>query len=154
MKNTRVLQASNAAVLSLQQQWLKLRKLAAWSADVSAKLRDIERQYPRLHYAFTNSDFEHLSGGWDVNRKASLKKRATEILRPFSHTELKTMKNTLERQLRSQRSKQQRRRVKSPLRTAPSESRRRIRVVRKQAARAEKTLPQSSIKADSDEKDE
>ncbi|KAM0259041.1 hypothetical protein ACHAQJ_003541 [Trichoderma viride] len=155
LKNTRVLQASNAAVLSLQQEWLKLRKLAAWSADVSAKLREIERRYPRLHYAFTNTDFEHVSGGWDANRRASLKRRATEMLRTFSHPELKNMKKALERQLRSQRSKQQKRRVKSPLRTVSSESRRRIRIVRMQAARADKTPPQPpSAKDDGDEKDE
>ncbi|EHK22168.1 uncharacterized protein TRIVIDRAFT_150748 [Trichoderma virens Gv29-8] len=144
LRNTRVLQASNAAVLSLQHQWLKLRKLAAWSAEVSAKLRDIERQYPRLHYAFTNTDFEHLSGGWDINRKASLTKRAMEILRPFSHAELKGMKKTLERQLRSQRNKQQRRRMKSPLRTVTAVSRSRARGMRKPVAKTEKTVPQDS----------
>ncbi|RFU77265.1 hypothetical protein TARUN_4941 [Trichoderma arundinaceum] len=154
LRNTRVLQASNAAVLSLQHQWLKLRKLAAWSAEVSAKLREIERQYPRLHYAFTNTDFEHLSGGWDVNRKASLKKRATEILRPFSHAELKGMKNALERQLRSQRGRQQRRRMRrSPLRTVSNVSRSRIRGVRMSAARIEKTSTQSSTKKDDGECD-
>ncbi|KAK0764264.1 hypothetical protein N5P37_003662 [Trichoderma harzianum] len=141
LKNTRVLQASSAAILSLQHQWLKLRKLAAWSADVSAKLREIERLYPRLHYAFTNTDFEHLSGGWDVNRKASLKKRATEILRPFSHAELKGMKKTLERQLRSQRSRQQRRRMRSPLRAVSGVSRGRTRGLRKSVAKAERTVP-------------
>ncbi|KAL7958794.1 hypothetical protein V8C34DRAFT_281744 [Trichoderma compactum] len=144
LKNTRVLQASNAAVLGLQHQWLKLRKLAAWSADVSAKLREIERLYPRLHYAFTNTDFEHVSGGWDVNRKASLKKRATEILRPFSHAELKGMKKTLERQLRSQRSRQQRRRMRSPLRAVSGVSRGRARAMRRSNAKAEKTVPKDS----------
>ncbi|KAL7950124.1 hypothetical protein V8C42DRAFT_190073 [Trichoderma barbatum] len=144
LRNTRVLQASNAAVLSLQHQWLKLRKLAAWSADVSAKLREIERQYPRLHYAFTNTDFEHLSGGWDANRKASLKKRAMDMLRPFSHAELKGMKKTLERQLRSQRSRQQKRRMRSALRTASGVSRSRARGMRKPVAKAEKPVARDS----------
>ncbi|KAL6881264.1 TPR-like protein [Trichoderma novae-zelandiae] len=144
LRNTRVLQASNVAVLSLQHQWLKLRKLAAWSADVSAKLREIERQYPRLHYAFTNSDFENLSVGWD-GRRASLRKRAMGLLKPFSHAELKRMKKTLERQRRSQRSKsQERRHLGSPLRAASSVSRRRARGTRVLAANAERTMPRTS----------
>lgn len=157
LKNTRVLQASNAAVLSLQHQWLELRKLAAWSATVSAKLRDIERQYPRLHYAFTNTDFEHLSSGLDVSRKASLTRRATEMLGPFSHAELKRMKKALERQLRSQRNKQRRRRMRSPLRTVSNVSRKRIRDVRKRQSRAavtDKAALQTSMKEDGNAKDE
>lgn len=154
MRNTRVLQASNAAVLSLQQQWLKLRKLAAWSASVSAKLREIERQYPRLHYAFTNTDFEHVSGALDGNRKASLKKSAMDMLRPFSHSELKGMKKALERQLRVQQSKRLRRRTGGPLRTVSSELKRRVRGVRRHAGRAERTTRQSSAKDDGGERDE
>ncbi|KAL7784058.1 hypothetical protein V8C37DRAFT_396516 [Trichoderma ceciliae] len=153
LEDTRVLQASNAAVLSLQHRWLELRKLAAWSADVSAKLREIERRYPRLHYAFTNTDFVDLSGRRDVNRKASLKKRAMEILRPFSHAELKGMKKRLERQLWSQRNTKHSLRMRSPLRTRSSVSRRRVRGMRMNAARAEKTLPRPSTKGDNNEKD-
>ncbi|PTB70791.1 TPR-like protein [Trichoderma citrinoviride] len=153
LRNTRVLQASNAAVLSLQHQWLKLRKLAAWSADVSAKLREIERKYPRLHYAFTNTDFENLSSGWD-SRRASLRKKAMELLRPFSHAELKRMKRRLERQLRSQRNKrQQRRQLRSSLRAISSVSRRRARGARVPVAKAEKTKPQTST-GNKDEKEE
>ncbi|KAL7921138.1 hypothetical protein ACQKWADRAFT_296369 [Trichoderma austrokoningii] len=142
MRNTRLLQASNAAVLSLQQQWLKLRKLAAWSASVSAKLREIERQYPRLHYAFMNTDFEHVSGALDGrNRRASLKKSAMDMLRPFSHTELKGMKRALERQLRMQQTKRLRRRLRSPLRTVSNELKRRVRGVRRHAGRTTLQLP-------------
>ncbi|KAH6607633.1 hypothetical protein Trco_003946 [Trichoderma cornu-damae] len=157
LKNTRVLQASNAAVLSLQRQWLKLRKLAAWSADVSAKLRQIERQYPRLHYAFTNTDFEHLSGGWDIDRRASLKKRAAEMLRPFSHTELKGMKMALERQLQVERSKQQRRRQRRRrMRSAPlrAMSRGRVGGIGMPAAGAEKTLPRPPAKEEEEGDDD
>ncbi|KAL6884126.1 TPR-like protein [Trichoderma longibrachiatum] len=144
LRNTRVLQASNAAVLSLQRQWLNLRKLAAWSADVSAKLREIERKYPRLHYAFTNTDFENLAGGWD-GRRASLRKKAMELLRPFSHAELKRMKRSLERQLRSQRIKrQQRRGLRSSLRAVSSVSRRRARGTRLVAAKAGRIASRTS----------
>ncbi|KAK5998691.1 Pentatricopeptide repeat-containing protein [Cladobotryum mycophilum] len=99
MKNTRVLQASKAAVLSLQHQWLKLRKLSAWSPVVSAKLREIERQYPRLHYAFTTADYDNLTSAWDGSSKMSLTKGAAELLKPFSHSELRVMKRSLEKQL-------------------------------------------------------
>ncbi|KAJ6783139.1 hypothetical protein PWT90_01437 [Aphanocladium album] len=64
LKNPRVLVASHAAVLSLQREWLRLRKLAAWSAGVNAKLQRIETQYPLLHHAFTTVDVADLPETW------------------------------------------------------------------------------------------
>ncbi|POR36226.1 Pentatricopeptide repeat-containing protein [Tolypocladium paradoxum] len=99
MKNTRVLQASKAAVFSLQKEWLKLRKLAAWSAQVSHKLKEIERKHPMLHYAFITTDYEHLPATWVLPKKKSLTGAIKEMLKPLSHAELRVMKRTLERQL-------------------------------------------------------
>lgn len=64
LSDGRVLMASQPAVLSLQREWLRLRKLAAWSAGVTAKLRRIETQYPLLHHAFTTVDFDDLPTTW------------------------------------------------------------------------------------------
>ncbi|KOS18036.1 Pentatricopeptide repeat-containing protein [Escovopsis weberi] len=106
LQNTRVLQASRAAVLSLQRQWLKLRKLAAWSPAVSAKLAQVERLYPRLHHAFVTTDYESLtrvwegSGGGGVGH-TSLRRAAAELLRPFSHKELRAMEKSLVRRQKS-----------------------------------------------------
>ncbi|PNY23127.1 Pentatricopeptide repeat-containing protein [Tolypocladium capitatum] len=105
MKNTRVLQASKAAVFSLQKEWLKLRKLAAWSAQVSHKLKEIEQKHPMLHYAFITTDHEHLPATWVLPKKKSLTRAIKEMLKPLSHAELRAMKRTLERQLALARGK-------------------------------------------------
>ncbi|KND88766.1 Pentatricopeptide repeat-containing protein [Tolypocladium ophioglossoides CBS 100239] len=105
MKNTRVLQASKAAVFSLQKEWLKLRKLAAWSAQVSHKLKEIEQKHPMLHYAFITTDYEHLPATWVLPKKKSLTRAIKEMLKPLSHAELRVMKRTLERQLALARDK-------------------------------------------------
>ncbi|KAJ6447131.1 coxI translation protein CYA5 [Purpureocillium lavendulum] len=101
LKNTRVLQASKAAVFSLQKEWLKLRKLAAWSGHVSHKLKQIELRHPMLHYAFITTDYEHLPATWVLPRGKSLTRAIKEMLRPVSYEELKIMQRTLERQLRA-----------------------------------------------------
>ncbi|KAM3501781.1 hypothetical protein MY10362_005296 [Beauveria mimosiformis] len=64
LTDNRVLVASQPAVLSLQREWLRLRKLAAWSAGVTAKLQRIETQYPRLHHAFQTADVADLPPTW------------------------------------------------------------------------------------------
>lgn len=115
MKNTRVLQASKAAVFSLQKEWLKLRKLAAWSAQVSHKLKEIEQKHPMLHYAFITTDYEHLPATWVLPKKKSLTQAIRGMLKPLSHAELRVMKRTLERQLALARD-----RKRAPLRRMPA----------------------------------
>lgn len=109
LTNTRVLQASKVAVLSLQQEWLKLRKLAAWSAEVSAKLMNIERRCPKLHHAFVTTDYDHLPTTKMSSKKASLTKGVNGLLKNMSHAELRTMKKALERQSRLGRKRRSRR---------------------------------------------
>lgn len=112
LKNTRVLQASKAAVLSLQREWLKLRKLAAWSGHVSHKLKQIELRHPMLHYAFITTDYEHLPAAWTRPRTGkSLTRAIKDMLRPVSYDELKAMQRTLQRQLRALEGRKQQRRV-------------------------------------------
>ncbi|KAK2590814.1 hypothetical protein QQS21_011501 [Conoideocrella luteorostrata] len=100
MKNTRVLTASKATVFSLQREWLKLRKLAAWSGEVSSRLKDMEQRHPMLHYAFTTTDYEHLPPAWVLPKKKSMNKAIKEMLKPLSHDELSVMRKALEKQLR------------------------------------------------------
>ncbi|OAA54021.1 Tetratricopeptide-like helical [Cordyceps fumosorosea ARSEF 2679] len=64
-----VLVASRPAVLSLQREWLRLRKLAAWSAGVTAKLRRVETQYPLLHHAFATVDVADLPDAGEEENK-------------------------------------------------------------------------------------
>ncbi|UKZ60158.1 uncharacterized protein TrAtP1_001442 [Trichoderma atroviride] len=77
-----------------------------------------------------------------------------DMLRPFSHMELKGMKKALERQLRVQETKRLRRRMRNPLRAVSSELKRRVRGVRRHAGRAERTTHQSPAKDDGGEGDE
>ncbi|KAG8422744.1 hypothetical protein J3459_010077 [Metarhizium acridum] len=113
MKNTRVPAASKATVFSLQKEWLKLRKLAAWSGDISSKLKEIERRHPMLHHAFITTDYEHLPATWVLPRKQSMTKAIKNMLRPLSYDELKAMKKALEKQLRLEKQKT-RKVVRSP----------------------------------------
>ncbi|KAG6001512.1 hypothetical protein E4U21_004284 [Claviceps maximensis] len=103
MKSDRVLVASKSTVFSLQKEWLRLRKLAAWSGGVSSKLKGIEERHPKLHYAFITTDYKHLNATWVVPRTKSMTKAIKELLRPLSHEELKAMRNALERQLRMEK---------------------------------------------------
>ncbi|KAK3196815.1 hypothetical protein K4F52_000159 [Lecanicillium sp. MT-2017a] len=115
LSNARVLLATKPTVLSLQREWLRLRKLAAWSAVVSARLRDIEQRYPKLHFAFTTMDFEALPETWAAQQSSgggggsvreiptSLKKGGRHILEPMNLAELKAMRKTLVNLLRGER---------------------------------------------------
>ncbi|KAG5925641.1 hypothetical protein E4U53_003263 [Claviceps sorghi] len=99
-KSGRVLVASKSTVFSLQKEWLRLRKLAAWSGGVSSKLKDIEERHPKLHHAFITTDYRHLDATWVLPRTKSMTRAIKELLRPLSHEELKAMRRALERQLR------------------------------------------------------
>lgn len=120
MKDMRILQASHSTVLSLQRQWLRLRKLSAWSADVSAKLNHIEKEYPMLHYAFITTDYEDLpdnfagssmgqgnknKGKVGEGKSMSLTKGAKQILKPMQLEDLKTMQKSLDKALEEERRK-------------------------------------------------
>ncbi|KAG6001291.1 hypothetical protein E4U43_001358 [Claviceps pusilla] len=114
MKSNRVLVASKTTVLSLQKEWLRLRKLAAWSGGVSSQLKHIEERHPKLHYAFITTDYQHLVATWVLPRTKSMTKAIKELLRPLSHEELKAMRNALERQLRLEKHDPRRSRLDSP----------------------------------------
>lgn len=69
LRNPRILSASRAAVLSLQREWLRLRRLAAWSPGVAARLRRVEADYPLLHHAFETADLESLPETWAAEER-------------------------------------------------------------------------------------
>lgn len=112
-KNQRLLIPAKATVLALQRQWLRLRKLAAWSATVSAELQDMERRHPMLHQAFITIDYDHIPDRWageqsegDAAREgiASTKKLTTNrgaktLLKNLPLADLQLMKKTLEKEL-------------------------------------------------------
>ncbi|KAG6040554.1 hypothetical protein E4U41_000190 [Claviceps citrina] len=99
MKDNRVLVASRSTVFSLQKEWLRLRKLGAWSGRVSSKLKDVEQRQPKLHHAFITIDYEHLAATWVLPRTKSMTRAIKDLLRPLSYDELKAMRKALEKQL-------------------------------------------------------
>ncbi|OAA67721.1 Tetratricopeptide-like helical [Akanthomyces lecanii RCEF 1005] len=111
LTNPHVLVASQTAVLSLQREWLRLRKLAAWSAGVTAKLQRIETQYPRLHHAFTTVDVADLPDTWTNNdggvagqRRKSLNKAIIQdMLGSMALKDLLSMRLTLGAQLNAKK---------------------------------------------------
>lgn len=112
LTNPHILVASQTAVLSLQREWLRLRKLAAWSAGVTAKLQRIETQYPRLHHAFVTVDVADLPGTWTNNegggvageRRKSLNKAIIQdMLGSMALKDLLAMRLTLGAQLNAKK---------------------------------------------------
>lgn len=109
--NPRYLVPSKNTVLALQRNWLRLRRLAAWSASVSADLNDAERKYPLLHQAFTATDYDHLPGAWAAPRQdgaatlarvESINKGANNALKAIPLDELLEMRRELQRELKKQ----------------------------------------------------
>ncbi|KAG5912790.1 hypothetical protein E4U42_001827, partial [Claviceps africana] len=100
MMSNSLLVPSRTTVLSLQKEWLRLRKLAAWSGGVSSTLKNVEERHPKLQYAFITADYEHLNATWVVPRNNSMTRAIKDLLRPLSHAELKAMRRALEKQLR------------------------------------------------------
>ncbi|PHH77297.1 hypothetical protein CDD80_747 [Ophiocordyceps camponoti-rufipedis] len=102
----RVLQADNhllapvkSTVFSLQEEWLKMRKLSAWSADVSNRIRQLERNHPLLHHAFITNDPAFLPAAWTIPRTPSFSRAIKDMLRSLTYRELKAIKTALIRQL-------------------------------------------------------
>lgn len=118
LTSPRVLVASESAVLSLQREWLRLRKLAAWSAGVTAKLQRIETQYPLLHQAFITVDVADLPDTWAARadgdggaavgeKRTSLNKAIIEdALGAVGLKDLLAMRLTLGAQWHAQRERQ------------------------------------------------
>ncbi|PFH58180.1 hypothetical protein XA68_14050 [Ophiocordyceps unilateralis] len=101
-KNTdsHLLAPSKTTVFSLQAQWLKTRKLAAWSGEVSNRLKQLERDHPMLHYAFITNDVTRLPAAWTLPKTQNLTQAIKEMLKPLTYRELNAIKTALLRQLR------------------------------------------------------
>ncbi|RDA84132.1 hypothetical protein CP532_0104 [Ophiocordyceps camponoti-leonardi (nom. inval.)] len=87
-------------VFSLQTEWLKARKLSAWSSEVANRVKQLERNHPMLHYAFITNDATRIPAAWTIPRTQNLTQAIQTMLKPLSYRELKAMKSALARQLR------------------------------------------------------
>ncbi|KAM4060406.1 translation regulator (Cya5) [Hirsutella rhossiliensis] len=118
MRNSRFLKASSNTVFTLQKEWLNMRKLAAWSGEVSQKLKVVEQDHPRLFHAFITNHFKYLPAAWVVRESPSMNKAMRDMLKPLSFKELRAMKKALVHQLRIAPAKRMIRSVMSPFHVA------------------------------------
>lgn len=118
MRNSRFLEPSINAVFTLQKEWLNLRKLAAWSGDVSQKLKVVEQDHPRLFHAFITNHFKYLPAAWVVRQSPSMNKAIRDMLKPVTFKELRAIKRALVHQLRLAPAKRMIRSVMSPFQVA------------------------------------
>ncbi|KAK7427407.1 hypothetical protein QQZ08_006013 [Neonectria magnoliae] len=99
MLNTRFLRAPKQLVFRLQQKWLDMRKMAAWSQDVSHQLHKVQQHFPRLYHAFTTSDMETLPLIYQVKEDATLVRDVDKIIRSMPYKELMKAKEQLLKQM-------------------------------------------------------
>ncbi|KAF4457171.1 hypothetical protein F53441_859 [Fusarium austroafricanum] len=97
--NTRTLKAPNGLILRLQQKWMEMRKVAAWSIDVSRILSTVEERYPRLYHAFTTSEVESMPSRYIVNGKEVSAGDLDKVLQNLSYHTLLKVKETMLREL-------------------------------------------------------
>lgn len=99
-KGSRYLEPTPEAILALQEQWLKTRRLAAWSEDIARKLDVMEQNYPLLHDAFLSSSYGDGQGPNIFRRRGDPAKVVRGLLAPLSVKELRRMQKRLEKQLK------------------------------------------------------
>ncbi|KAH7482894.1 hypothetical protein FOMA001_g6225 [Fusarium oxysporum f. sp. matthiolae] len=103
MRNTRTLKPPNSLLFRLQHKWIEMRKMAAWSGDVSRVLSTVEEKYPRLHHAFTTSEIQSMPTAYVVNGKEISPGELDKVLQSLSYHSLLKVKETLLRELQKER---------------------------------------------------
>ena len=99
--SSRVLAPSPEAILTLQNEWFKTRRLAAWSDEVARKLDDMEQKYPLLHHAFIMSSFSDSHSQTVLEGKGKMSRGITKMLSSLPVAELKRMQDLLQEDLQN-----------------------------------------------------
>ncbi|KAF4973853.1 hypothetical protein FZEAL_9199 [Fusarium zealandicum] len=107
LQNTQILKAPKNVVYRLQQQWLDMRKMAAWSEDVSRQVSGVEEKYPRLYHAFTTSEIESMPTTYVLNGREVSARDLDKVLQSMSYHELMKVKEALLRQLGKEKKREQ-----------------------------------------------
>jgi pentatricopeptide repeat-containing protein PET309 len=94
--SSRVLAPSPEAILTLQGEWFKTRRLAAWSDEVARKLDDMEQKYPLLHHAFIMSSFSDSHAQTVLEGKGKMSQGITKMLSSLPVAELLRMQELLQ----------------------------------------------------------
>ncbi|KAF4471512.1 coxI translation CYA5 [Fusarium albosuccineum] len=107
LRNSGLLKAPRSLVYRLQRHWLEMRKMAAWSEDVSRQLSTVEEKYPRLHHAFTTSEMENIPMTYMINGKEVPLRDLDKVLHSMSHQELIKVQQVFLKQLAKQKKREQ-----------------------------------------------
>lgn len=102
MRDRSTLKPTKRLVHLLSIEWLKMRKMAAWSPEASRALRDVEAQHPRLVTAFTRMEFSEKRQARE-HQLISPAKDLDFMLKNMSHKDLMKVKHVLLRQLIQER---------------------------------------------------
>ncbi|KAF4993936.1 hypothetical protein FGRMN_6124 [Fusarium graminum] len=106
MRNTHMLKAPKNLVLRLMQKWLEMRKMAAWSGEVSRVLSTVEEKFPRLYHAFTTSEVEAMPTAYVINGKEVSARDLDQVLQGLSYHTLLKVKETMRRDLQKQKKRE------------------------------------------------
>ncbi|KAM0563309.1 hypothetical protein ACHAPJ_001027 [Fusarium lateritium] len=106
LQNTRVLKAPKNVVYRLQQKWLEMRKMAAWSEDISRQISSVEEKYPRLYHAFTTSEIDSMPTTYVVNGKEVSARDIDKVLQSLSYHQLVKVKEQLIKQLAKEKKRE------------------------------------------------
>lgn len=98
-RNTRSLRPQKQLIFRLQQEWLRLRQGAAWDAETSRQLSNIEEKFPRLYQAFETSDVRALQLSDSIDPARQKIRDLDEVIRTIPYDELLKAKEVLMKQL-------------------------------------------------------
>ncbi|KAF4334453.1 coxI translation protein CYA5 [Fusarium beomiforme] len=106
LRNTRLLKPPSSLIYRLQQKWIDIRKMAAWSGDVSRVLSTVEEKYPRLYHAFTTSEVKSMPTTYVVNGKKVSPTELDKVLQSLSYHSLLKVKETLLQELQKEKKRE------------------------------------------------
>jgi hypothetical protein len=86
---------SATLILKLQKEWLKRRRLAAWSADISTNLKTIEQAHPKLHFAFISAEVTEMQVNWEAGQRFHINAKLRQMFNRYSVEELGMMRKYL-----------------------------------------------------------
>ncbi|KAF4426585.1 coxI translation CYA5 [Fusarium acutatum] len=107
MQNTRTLKPPNNLLYRLQHKWIEMRKMAAWSGDVSRVLSTLEEKCPRLYHAFVTSEIQSMPTAYVVNGKEISPGELDKVLQSLSYHSLLKVKEALLRELQKETKREQ-----------------------------------------------
>lgn len=108
IRDTRALIPPKPLILYLQEEWMEMRRMAAWSPEVSVRLRKAQERYPRLHHAFTTSNIDTLSTTWKFTDGKDNMQELDKLLESMPYHSLLKAKESLLKDLERRQTRERR----------------------------------------------